>query len=103
VIDRRLEGLDMLHADPLGGVARGGEFGAQIEELALDAAEELVDRGRLGERSHEAQMAVEFVDGAEGVDSCVILANPRAAEEAGFTGVAGLGVDLHASALLKLV
>jgi hypothetical protein len=93
----------MLHADPLGGVTGGGEFGAQIEELALDAPQKFVERGGLGERPHEAQMAVEFVNGAEGVDSRVILANPRAAEEAGFTGVAGLGVDLHACALLKLV
>ena len=43
-------------------------------------------------------MAVELVDRAEGLDPGVILADPRAAEEAGFTGIAGLRVDLHAAA-----
>lgn len=94
-VDRLLEGLDMGRGDPLGGIPRRGELGPELEEVALDPPQEVVDRPAPGEGADEAEVAVEFVDGAESLDPEMILPDPRAPEQACFAGIAGLRVDLH--------
>ena len=94
-VDLDLEGLDVPGRDPLlGGVGRG-QLRAQVEELALHAAEQGIEcrRHRMG--AGHAEVAVELVHRPEGLDSRMILANPWPAKEARLARVSGLGVDLH--------
>ena len=94
-VDRLLEGLDVGRSDPLGGIPRRGELGTELEQIALDPPQEVVDRPASGKGADDAEVAVEFVHGAEGLDPEVVLPYPGASEQACFAGIAGLRVDLH--------
>jgi len=94
-VDRLLEGLDVGKGNPLQGIPRRGELGTEFEQITLDPSQQVVDRSAPRNGADEAEVAVELVDGSEGLDPEVVLPHPRATEQAGFTGVAGLRVDLH--------
>src|SRR4051812_35609688 len=74
---------------------RGGEEGADGEEVALDGHEHLVDaRHRLDGASHPKD-GVELVDVTVGLDADVVLGDAAATEEPGGALVAGFRIDLH--------
>ena len=52
-------------------------------------------RGIMLAGAGEAEHGVEFVDVAVGFDTRIALRDAAAAEQAGVTGVAGAGIDLH--------
>ena len=94
-VDRLLEGLDVGRGDPLGGIPRRGELGTELEQIALDPPQEVVNRRAAGKGADDAEVAVEFVHGPESLDPEVVLPYPGASEQACFAGIAGLRVDLH--------
>ena len=61
----------------------GGEFGAEAEEVALDGFDEGGVGGAGELRAEEAEGGVEFVQGTDGVEERVGLAQARAAGEGG--------------------
>ena len=92
-----LQGVDMRRGDPLGGRLGRGELGAEVEEFALHPTEQGIEGGGHGMGAGHAEVAVEFVHRAEGLDPCVVLSHPRSAEQPRLAGIAGLGIDLHVS------
>lgn len=91
--DAGLAGMDVF--------GTGGEDGAEIEELMLDAAQDRGEQAHAGIDAAEilagdagqADEGVQFVDGAVGFDAEGVFGDALASGEAGFTGVAALGVD----------
>ena len=85
--DAGLFGMDVLRF--------GGEDGAEVEELVLDAAEDGGELGQFfggGDAGH-ADEGVELVDGAVAFDAEGVLGDALAAGEMGFAFVAHFGVD----------
>ena len=76
-------------------VRRVGQPRADGEQVALHGDAHLVEvRFESGGPGH-ADAGLQFVHLAVGGDPEVGLADPRAVEEAGFAGIAGLRIDLH--------
>jgi hypothetical protein len=92
VVDAGADGLAL--RDALLDV-RGGELAADVEEGGLDGGEPASEVVVLDGGGGDAEDGVELVDGAVGLEAGVVLGDAGAAEEAGFAGVAGAGVDLR--------
>jgi len=82
-------------------LARGGQLAPQVEELVLDAAQDLVEPTvllaalelRRVEGAREADDRVQLVDGAVGLDPRRVLGHAAPAHEGGLAAVAGARVD----------
>src|SRR5262249_1306083 len=74
-------------------VARGGhaQVGADVEQVVLDAAQQVRLGGLQGQE--QAEQRVQLVDGAVSGDAWVVLGDAGAVAEAGVAAVAGFGVN----------
>jgi uncharacterized C2H2 Zn-finger protein len=91
-----LDDLDMPEADAILGRVGSGQLGAHVEKLALDPPQEPVDTGWQRQAPYNTEVTVEFINRPKSLDASIVLANPRTAEEPGFSSVARFCVDLHA-------
>ena len=73
------------------------ELCADFEQVVLNLIEERVEIGVRHRHPRPTDGAVQLVDLAVRLDAERGFGHPGAPKEAGFTGVAGLRVDLHAS------
>ena len=89
---RRLLG-EQAQARPVAAV-RDRDVGADVEEVVLHPAQPLgVLRGQVGQRERDAELRVELVDGAVGLDPRVGLGHPAHVPEVRLAVVAQAGVD----------
>src|SRR5436309_10039975 len=68
-----------------------------VEEVSLHGEQLVIDGRRRPRGARDAEMRIQLVDGAVGLDAGVVLRNTRTAEERRLAAVAGARVDLHAS------
>jgi hypothetical protein len=96
LVDFSLQIRDVISRDPLVNGPGRRQLGAEIEQLALDATQEWVERSRGRQRADQPEMAVEFVHRSEGLDPRMVFCHPGTAKEARLSRITGLCVDLHA-------
>jgi hypothetical protein len=90
--NRGLEPLEGLLADTR--MRRQAELGADLEQVLLHVSEAVGDLGGHALREHQADPAVQLVDGAEREDARARLRDAVAGSEAGGALVAGARGDL---------
>lgn len=93
-------GADAFDFGGVFGIVGGGEVGTESEELALELCEKLMQVGVAAIGIGQAEVAVEFVDGAVGFDAQVIFGYAAAVEQGGLAAVSGFGVYLHTDAFV---
>ncbi len=71
----------------------GGEVGAYDEEHVLDVGEECAVGVAVHHAGEQADVAVQFVDGAVGFEAVAAFADALSAHERGLAGIAGAGVE----------
>ena len=105
-IDPLFESFDVVFAEARAGIVLPrfrpsvSELGTEREQVTLDAIEHRVDICRHTGGTNHAEARVGFINVAVRVDARFGLRYARATEEAGFTGVSGLGVDLHSTIIV---
>ena len=79
----------------LGRVERRGQFGAEIEQIVLDALQHGVERPilRFDGEARDADRRIGLVNGAIGFDANIVLAPARAIGERCSPGVPAARVD----------
>ena len=95
-VDLALQPVDLRlrDAEPLVEGAGPAEVRAEVEEIVLDARQHGI-RLAPGLKAREADRGVRLVHRAVGLDTGVVLLDPRAAAERGLPRVAAAGVDLR--------
>ncbi len=89
---RHLRSDDAQRAFVLAAAGRGGEVGAEIEQIVLDARQHGGD-GALGAKPSQAQDGIGLVHRAIGFDARIVLGHAPAADQRGLAGVAAAGID----------
>ncbi len=81
---------------------RGGEPGADHEQSILDRGEHFPQLRIAALRTHQAELGIEFVDVAVGLDAKSVLRNALASDQRRFAFVSGASIDFHGRVWLVL-
>ena len=87
-----LRGDDAQRALGLAALMRGGEIGAEIEQIVLDARQHGGERA-LGAKPRQTEHGIGLVHRAIGFDAEVVLGHAPAVDQRGLALVAAAGID----------